>query len=139
MYCFSRGSFFVCFSYESMKSLCDRFNRAIDSMLQMVSIRYFSLVLADVWNIFKISLEILLNDFLYKRRNNGKKNDRFEKASSWSSGDLTYWKRVNQTNIDQSRRRESYSWNQYLFLILSVNPFVYLSYKINLVGTLNFS
>lgn len=47
LYCFSH-SFFVCFSYESMKSLCDRFNRAIDSMLQMVSIRYFSLVLADV-------------------------------------------------------------------------------------------
>ena len=29
--------FLLCFSYESMKSLCDRFNRAIDSMLQMVS------------------------------------------------------------------------------------------------------
>lgn len=31
----------ICFSYESMKSLCDRFNRAIDSMLQMVSIWFF--------------------------------------------------------------------------------------------------
>ena len=28
----------LCFSYESMRTLCDRYNRAIDSIRQLVSI-----------------------------------------------------------------------------------------------------
>lgn len=32
----------LCFSYDSMKSLCDKYNRAIDSILQLVSENFTS-------------------------------------------------------------------------------------------------
>ena len=35
--CFVVYAVIVLFSYESMKSLCDRYNRAIDSIRQLVS------------------------------------------------------------------------------------------------------
>lgn len=45
--------------YESMKNLCDRFNRAIDSLVQLVRLRDLDMIKHDTWTVFQYSLLIL--------------------------------------------------------------------------------